>query len=86
MNPWVQFLKDNNCEKKYIKNLSHQWKNHKSQLVTLHIDYVHKIFQDKQNLQLQVQQLHQQLVQLQQQLDYHRLVCDVNETFNDLDM
>ena len=97
MNPWIQFLKQHNSlphdkNKDFIKYLSHQWKNHKSQLVTLHIDYVNKLSTEKQSLQLQVQQLQQQISQLQQQLDfydyyyyyYHCLSGTANETFEDL--
>ena len=88
MNPWVYFVKQNTAyphqkNKNFIKDLSHQWKNHKSQLVTLHIDYVNKLFTEKQNLQFQLQQLQQHVTQLQQQLDYYYFVCSDNETFQD---
>lgn len=90
MSPWTQFLQQNSSlahekNKDFIKQMSHQWKNLKSQLITLHIDYVHALFTEKQNLQIQVQQLKQQLIQLQQQLDYHNYcLLSTNETFEDL--
>jgi hypothetical protein len=42
-NHWNAFLRVHKCGKKTIQHLSFIWKNKQSNLVTLHIDYVHQL-------------------------------------------
>ena len=57
-NEWIKFIKQ---KKESITQLSHLYKNEKSKLVTLHIDYVHDLHKKIDSLQKQCNELQWQV-------------------------